>query len=113
MTMLAAASGSRAGTGASRPARKPSGISHPYLRACGFVFGQVTWRFHACVYAPERFGAISACAETHSHGLPLNLNGGTVSQGADVTVFPPGNYTSDPAPSLPPYVDMVWIIKVK
>ena len=29
-------------------------------------------------------------AETHSHGLPLNSNGGLVPQGADVTVFPRG-----------------------
>ena len=52
-------------------------------------------------------------AESHSHGLPLNINGGTVAAGADVTVFPPGAYTSDPASSFPPYCDMVAIIKIK
>ena len=52
-------------------------------------------------------------SETHSHGLPLNVNGGTVQQGADVTIFPPGTYTSDPASSFPPYCDMVLIVKVK
>ena len=30
-------------------------------------------------------------SETHSHGLPLNINGGSVASGADVTVFPPGD----------------------
>jgi len=29
-------------------------------------------------------------AETHSHGLPLSVNGGAAQMGADVTVFPPG-----------------------
>jgi hypothetical protein len=52
-------------------------------------------------------------AENHSHGLPLNINGGSVTAGADVTVFPPGAYTSDPASSFPPYVDTVLIIKIK
>ena len=51
--------------------------------------------------------------ETHSHGLPLNINGGTVAAGSDVTVFPPGNYTSDPASSLPPYFEVVWVMRVK
>src|SRR6185436_9488667 len=41
--------------------------------------------------------------ENHSHGLPLGINGGSVAAGADVTVFPPGAYTSDPASSFPPY----------
>ncbi len=52
-------------------------------------------------------------AENHSHGLPLNINGGSVQSGADVTVLPPGNYTSDPASSFPPYCDMVLIIRIK
>jgi hypothetical protein len=52
-------------------------------------------------------------SETHSHGLPLNVNGGSVAAGADVAVFPPGNYSSDPASSLPPYCDVVWVIRVK
>ncbi len=52
-------------------------------------------------------------SETHSHGLPLNINGGTVQQGADVAVFPPGNYGSDPASSLPTYYEVVWIVRIK
>jgi hypothetical protein len=52
-------------------------------------------------------------SETHSHGLPLNVNGGSVQAGADVTVFPPGNYTSDPASSLPSYYEVVWVMRVK
>jgi hypothetical protein len=51
--------------------------------------------------------------EAHSHGLPLNINGGTVGASTDVTVFPPGNYTSDPASSLPPYHEVVWVMRVK
>src|SRR5689334_9811072 len=31
----------------------------------------------------------SGGSETHSHGLSLNINGGVVQQGADVSVFPP------------------------
>lgn len=52
-------------------------------------------------------------SETHSHGLGLNINGGTVQQGADVAVFPPGNYASDPASSLPTYHEVVWVMRVK
>ena len=52
-------------------------------------------------------------AETHSHGLPLNINGGSVASGADVTVFPPGTYTSDPASSFPPYHEVVWVVRIK
>jgi hypothetical protein len=51
--------------------------------------------------------------EFHSHGLALNVNGGIGAQGADLSVFPPGNYTSDPASSLPPYCDVVWVMRVK
>ena len=39
--------------------------------------------------------------------------GGTVAAGADVTVFPLGNYTSDPASGLPTYYEMVWVLRVK
>jgi hypothetical protein len=45
--------------------------------------------------------------------LPLNVNGGSVAAGADVTVFPPGNYTSDPASNFPPYYEAVWVLRVK
>jgi hypothetical protein len=51
--------------------------------------------------------------EIHSHGLPLNVNGGSVVAGADVSVFPPGDYTSDPASSLPTYYEVVWVLRVK
>ncbi len=51
--------------------------------------------------------------EMHSHALPLNINGGTAAAGGDVSVFPPGAYTSDPASSFPPYCEMVLIIKIK
>ena len=51
--------------------------------------------------------------ETHSHGLSLNINGGLVPSGSDLTVFPPGNYTSDPASSLPPFYEVVWVLRVK
>lgn len=51
--------------------------------------------------------------EIHSHNLSLNINGGTVQQGSDITVFPPGNYSSDPASSLPTYYEVVWVIRVK
>jgi hypothetical protein len=51
--------------------------------------------------------------EMHSHGLPLNSNGGLVPLGTDVAVFPPGNYLSDPASSLPPYYEVVWVVRVK
>jgi len=52
-------------------------------------------------------------SEIHSHGLGLNINGGTVQQGADLAVFPPGIYNSDPASSLPPYYEVVWVMRVK
>jgi hypothetical protein len=52
-------------------------------------------------------------AESHSHGLPLNISGGNAQSGADVQVFPPGNYTSDPASSLPPYYEVVWVMRVR
>jgi hypothetical protein len=51
--------------------------------------------------------------ETHSHGLPLNINGGTVATDSDVTVFAPGNYTSDPASIFPPYYEVVWVMRVR
>ena len=51
--------------------------------------------------------------ETHSHGLPLNINGGAVGAGTEVTMFPPGSYTSDPAPSFPPYYEVVWVMRVR
>ncbi len=51
--------------------------------------------------------------EIHSHGLPLVVNGGSAVAGADITVFPPGNYTSDPASSFPPYYEVVWVLRVK
>ena len=52
-------------------------------------------------------------AESHSHGLPLNIGGGTAQSGADVQVFPPGNYTSDPASSFPPYYEVVWVMRAR
>ena len=51
--------------------------------------------------------------EIHSHRLPLNVNGGSVVTGADVTVFPPVIYNSDPASSLPPYYELVWVLRIK
>ncbi len=51
--------------------------------------------------------------ETHSHGLPLNISGGMLASGTDATVFPPGNYTSDPASSFPPYYEVVWVMRVR
>ncbi len=51
--------------------------------------------------------------ETHSHALPLNINGGTAAAGSDVTVFPPGTHTSDPASSIPPYYEVVWVMRVR
>src|SRR6188474_1726905 len=52
-------------------------------------------------------------AETHSHRLPLNISGGNAQSGADVQVFPSGNYTSDPASSFPPYYEVVWVMRVR
>ena len=52
-------------------------------------------------------------SETHSRGLPLNISSGTAQWGADVPVFPPGNYTSDPVSSLPPYYEVVWVMRVR
>src|SRR6185503_9396003 len=56
---------------------------------------------------------VTGGTETHSHGLPLNINGGTVAAGSDVQVFPPSNYTSDPASSFPPYYEVVWVMRVR
>jgi hypothetical protein len=47
------------------------------------------------------------------NGLPLNVNGRTVAAGADVTIFPPANYNSDPASSLPPYYEVVRVMRIK
>jgi hypothetical protein len=52
-------------------------------------------------------------SELHSHDLSLNINGGLAQQGADLTVFPPGQYQSDPASSLPTYYEVVWVVRVK
>jgi len=43
----------------------------------------------------------------------LEHNGGGVVSGSDLTIIPPGNYSSDPASSLPPYVEVVWVVRVK
>ncbi|HEY0548922.1 MAG TPA: hypothetical protein VGF13_04920 [Verrucomicrobiae bacterium] len=56
---------------------------------------------------------IDALQASHSHGLPLNLSSGNALAGADVQVFPPGNYTSDPASSFPPYYEVVWVMRVR
>ena len=51
--------------------------------------------------------------ETHTHVMNLNINGGSVPQGADFAVVPPGVYNTDPASSLPTYYEVVWVVRVK
>ena len=51
--------------------------------------------------------------ETHTHAVDLNVNGGSVPQGADFVVVPPGVYNTDPASSLPTYYAVVWVVRVK
>ena len=52
-------------------------------------------------------------SESHAHGMDLNLNGGSVTQGADFPVVPPGVYTTAGASSLPTYYEVVWVLRVK
>ena len=51
--------------------------------------------------------------ETHTHAVVLNINGGSVPQGSDFVVVPPGLYNTDPASSLPSYHEVVWVVRVK
>ena len=46
-------------------------------------------------------------------GPPLMINGRLAQQGAEITIFPPGNYQSDPASGLPPYYEVVWVVRIK
>ena len=51
--------------------------------------------------------------ESHTHGVDLNVNGGSTQMGADFVVVPPGGYNTDPASSLPPFYEVVWVMRVK
>ena len=52
-------------------------------------------------------------SETHTHGVDLNVNGGSAQQGADFVMVPPGAYNTADAPSLPTYYEVVWVMRVK
>ena len=52
-------------------------------------------------------------SESHTHGVDLNVNGGSAQMGADFTMVPPGSYNTDAAPSLPTYYGVVWVVRVK
>ena len=51
--------------------------------------------------------------EAHTHGVDLNINGGSAPQGADFVMVPPGAYNTGAAPSLPTYYAVVWVMRVK
>ena len=52
-------------------------------------------------------------SESHTHGVDLNINGGTAQMGADFVVVPPGNYNTAPASSLPTFYEVVWVMRVR
>ena len=52
-------------------------------------------------------------SEAHTHGVDLNVNGGSAQQGADLVLVPPGSYNTTPASNLPTYYQVVWAVRVK
>ena len=52
-------------------------------------------------------------SESHTHGVDLNINGGSATQGADFVMVPPGSYSTAPASTLPSYYEVVWVMRVR
>ena len=52
-------------------------------------------------------------SETHTHGVDLNINGGSATQGADFVMVPPGSYNTASESTLPTFYEVVWVMRVK